>query len=359
MERVHSIGAWCALIFGATGIVLALFFAVHVREHHRLAFPQNLGNSRAAALLSQNEVAGDSVKFAVIGDIQNGIETFENVVARLREEKNIAFLIFVGDCATSPAYDLHMYFADEFAETGLDLPTFIVAGNHDVDPGRFGYPEFEKLYGPANFAFMFRNSLFIGLGGIHDESKIEETLSFLEKELREKRSLAQRVFVFMHYPVAPSEYVLAGWRERMKKFQKLLEAFNVTYALSGHYHRLARTNVNGVVYLITGGGGAKFQNDRFSDIGLFHHLTIIDMRGNSIAENIIPIASAGWLSGKLERVERAGLTSLLPWLRQHPVIGFGMGAVLIGLFLWGAIDRWRYLAALRLCRICGSTAKNK
>jgi predicted phosphodiesterase len=334
------------------GIVLTLFLTAHMWEHRRQEFPQNLGNARAAALLARSDTAGDLIKFAVIGDINNGTETFETVVSRLREEQNIAFLVLLGDCAADPIRDLHMYFIDEFAETGFHLPTFIVAGNHDVASGKFGYQEFEKLYGPANFAFIYYDNLFIGLGGIHDEKKCIETLSFLGKTLQEKRLLVKKAFVFMHYPPAPSNYVLPDWQEQMKEFQNLFEQYKVTYVLSGHYHRLARTDVNGVIYLVTGGGGAQLRNDRFNDIGLFHHITIIETGKNEIAEHIIPVAPAGGLSKIMERIERNGLTILLPWLERHPVAGFGLVGVIFGVFIWGTVDRWRNLARLRSRKAC-------
>jgi len=170
-QRLYQIGAWFALILCMVGIVLTLFLTAHMWEHRRQEFPQNLGNARAAALLARSDTAGDLIKFAVIGDINNGTETFETVVARLREEQNVDFLVLLGDCAADPIRDLHMYFIGEFAETGFHLPTFIVAGNHDVGPGKFDYPEFERLYGPTNFAFIYHDNLFIGLGVINDEKK--------------------------------------------------------------------------------------------------------------------------------------------------------------------------------------------
>lgn len=126
----------------------------------------------------------------------------------------------------------------------------------------------------------------------------------------------------------------------MKKYQNLFEQYKVTYVLSGHYHRLARTEVNGVVYLISSGGGAQLRNDPFHDIGLFHHITIIETEGNRIAEHIIPVAPAGGLSKVMERVEKNSLTLLLPWLRRHPVMGLGLVMVIVGAFIWVAMNRW-------------------
>ena len=268
-RRLYPFGAWLALISGATAIALALFLATQVWEHRRQEFPRNLGNARAAALVAQRDTPPDLVKFAIIGDINNGTETFEKVASRLRAEQQVAFLVLLGDCAADPIRDLHMYFIGEFGETGLDLPTFIVAGNHDVEPGKFSYSEFEELYGPADFAFTYHDHLFIGLGGIHDDKRLVETLSFLEKTLQERRSLAKKVFVFMHYPPAASDHVPTVPRDEMKPFQSLFEQYKVTYVFSGHYHRLSRTDVNGVVYLVTGGEARDCATTTFRTLGFF------------------------------------------------------------------------------------------
>lgn len=341
LRRLHPVGAWSAIVLGATGIALVLFLAANVWEHHKREFPRNLGNARAARLLASRETGSNSVKFAVIGDIHNGTETFEAVAAHLREEQNVAFLVLLGDCADDPVQNLHIHFINEFAETGLGLPTFIVAGNHDVAPGKFGYPEFEGLYGPANFAFTYHGNLFIGLGGLHEQKKLIGTLSFLEKTLQEKRSSAKKVFVFMHYSPAPPDYVIAGWQDVMKKFQNLFERYKVTYVFSGHHHRLVHTNINGVIYLISGGGGAFLRNDRFRSIGLFHHVTVIEISENEIAEHIIPVAPAGGFSMVMDRIESVGLTTFLPWSWRHPVLSVILIMVFIGMLSWGAADRRR------------------
>jgi len=338
---LHFTGAWFAIFLGAAGIALVIFLGANVWEHSRLEFPRNLGNARAIGLLASGEIGGNSTKFAVIGDIHNGTETFEAVAAHLREEHNVAFLVLLGYCADDPIQNLHIHFINEFVETGLSIPTFIVAGNHDVAPGRFSYPEFEGLYGPANFVFMYHGDLFIGLGGLHEQAKLSETLLFLEKTLQEKRSQAKNVFVFMHYSPAPPDYVIAGWQGVMKKFQNLFEQYKVNYVLSGHYHRLVHTDVNGVIYLISGGGGAFLRNDRFQDIGLFHHITVIESSKGEIAEHIIPVAPAGEFSMIMDRIESSGLTVLVPWAWRHPVLSITIIMIFIGMLLWGVADLLR------------------
>ncbi len=327
-----------AVAGGGIAIILAVFILSHLWEHSMLAFPENLGNARASALLLQRSTPSDLLKFAVVGDINNGTETFESVIYRLREEANVDFLVLLGDCASDADPHLHDYFIQEFSETGLRIPTFIVAGNHDVKPGLFEYYEFENLYGPANFAFIYRGHLFIGLGGIHGHEKQQETLNFLDTTLKENRSKAKKVFVFMHYTASASEDIPTQNMDLSYEFQRLFEKYNVTYVFSGHYHRLARTEVNGVVYFVTGGGGARLKYDQFDDIGLFHHLTIIKIRGDSTAEQIIPIQPAWWLLRGMERIEQKGLTTLLPCIKAYPLISSLVIIIAIAVFVWGIIN---------------------
>ncbi|MDT8389453.1 MAG: metallophosphoesterase [Lentisphaeria bacterium] len=320
--------AWLAVLGGAVSVALAIFVFVHWWEHRWITFPENLGNERALNLLqSRGAVSADALNFAVIGDINNGTRAFEKVVNRLRREQNMAFLVLLGDCAANADARSHDYFIDEFCETDLDLPTFIVAGNHDVKPGRMEYPEFEAIYGSANFAFIHGRDLFIGLGGIHAPEKLAETLTFLETTLRERRTAAKNVFVFMHYTVRASNDIPTDGIAFGEDFQRLFEKHRVTYVITGHYHRLARTEVNGVTYLVTGGGGARLRRDEFGDLGLFHHLTLIKSDGNSVSEQTIPIPPPLWPLKQLERFERWGLTTILPFGKAHPVAG-ALGTVL-------------------------------
>ena len=329
--------AHTAVAAGGLGILFISFILINLWDHNRLVFPQNLGNTRAADLLARQPALENTLKFAVVGDINNGTETFEEVISRLKDEQDVQFLVLLGDCAADPDMHLHRYFVHEFAETGFSLPTFVIAGNHDVGPKRFGYTEFEKLYGPVNFSFMYNGCLFIGLGGIHGTQKLPETLQFLETTLREKRDGARKVFVFMHYSPKASEYIPTDQMQYSANFQNLFEKYKVDYVFSGHYHRLTRTKVNGVVYFVTGGGGARLRRDRFDDIGLFHHITIIMTQGDTTAEHIIPIQTAPVFYKILERIERKGLTVIVPRVKRHP-LAWGCGVLfMLAAFMWGLI----------------------
>ena len=144
-RKTRSCLAWLAVAGGLFAIVLTIVFVTNLWEHSRMTFPDNLGNSKAATRILQRSDQSKTLKFAIVGDINNGTETFEEVISRLREEESVDFLVLLGDCASDPDPRLHKYFREEFSETGLKLPTFIVAGNHDVEPGRFDYAAFEAI----------------------------------------------------------------------------------------------------------------------------------------------------------------------------------------------------------------------
>jgi len=345
--RIRSLVAWLVVLAGGCAIAVALYVAFQLWDHGRSASPDNLGNTRAAALLPLRPTQSNVLKFAIIGDINNRPRTFEAVVRRLKEEKDVDLLVLLGDCVSRQELSLHQYFISEFAETCLTIPTFVVAGNHDVKAGMFFYDGFEQLYGPANFSFVSHDCLFIGLGGIHSDQKQLETLSFLEATLATQRARAKKVFVFMHYLPKASEDIPTDGMTYEKEFQNLFEKYRVSYVFGGHYHRLARTEVNGVVYLVTGGGGARLEKDRFGDIGLFHHLTLIKVRDNSVCEHVIPIHAASQSDRFLEKIERLGITWALPCVEHHMMTSAVLAAAVVVLCAWGVTDRIRSLLRFR------------
>ncbi|MFA4943351.1 MAG: metallophosphoesterase [Lentisphaeria bacterium] len=308
--------AACAAL--TLALAYALFTLYHGAYEHGLGeAPANLGNAVAKALLAKRPGAGgnDDFTFAVIGDINTGMENFELVVERLRAEPNVEFLVLLGDCAADPAARHHRFFRLEFAETGLELPTFIVAGNHDIGDG-FGPKEFEQDYGPVNFHFGYRDCLFIGLGGTVVPELREATLHELEGILRKERGRYRRCFVFMHYSPPAAVDIPTSDFPGAAQFGELFERYRVDYVLSGHYHRLARTQVGPTAYLVSGGGGARLRHDKFGDVGLFHHLLLFQVRPGSVAEQVFQVEPVARLEKLLAKLESRAATEAWPFLRR-------------------------------------------
>ena len=84
MARGHQRWAWPLPL---TVFLLAQF--VGARPDGLSGEPWQRNGARAA--LSQHPGQSDPLEFAIVGDINGGMETFESVIARLREERAVDF----------------------------------------------------------------------------------------------------------------------------------------------------------------------------------------------------------------------------------------------------------------------------
>jgi predicted phosphodiesterase len=319
---------------GAASLVvltLQALIVVHVLGVRHTPPPANLGNGPAvSAGLAAVTSTAPSFSFAVIGDVNRGMATFERVMQRVLAESDLSFLILLGDCASDPTRADHDYFREEFAESGQTLPTFIVAGNHDVQVGRFPKEDFEALYGPVDFSFTYGNCLFIGLGSGVLHGQQEEGVAYLEKTLASERAKVSRVFVFMHYPPmaalrAPQELLFT----HTEAFIDVFERYHVDYVISGHHHRLARTEEGGTTYLTSGGGGARLREDDYGHSGLFHHAIVFHVDGASIEEQVHMVPAAGFLETYGEKGERWLTGNVWPWEERHLAVVLAVDAVAV------------------------------
>ena len=344
--------AWLAGVICLSVLLLHIFIVVHLVGQRRARPPANLGNTPAVmARLPVAPASKRSFSFAVIGDINRGMATFERVMQRVLEEHDLSFLVLLGDCASDPTRADHDYFREEFAESGQTLPTFIVAGNHDVQAGRFAKADFEALYGPVDFSFVYGDCLFIGLGSGVLHGQQEDGVAYLEKTLAAERAKVSRVFVFMHYPPmaalrAPQELMFAD----PGKLVSLFERYRVDYVLSGHHHRLARTEEGGTTYLTSGGGGARLREDDYGKSGLFHHAIVFHVKRDSIEEQVHLVPAAGFLETYWEKGESCLAGDVWPWEDRRLALVLAVNAAAaLGLALCLRSLFWRRRAA-RLAR---------
>ncbi|MBM4352299.1 MAG: hypothetical protein FJ109_00665 [Deltaproteobacteria bacterium] len=134
------------------------------------------------------------------------------------------------------------------------FPTF---GNHEA----FGEGYFEALFETGNNHLHERN-WWVDLGdlGIINIDQYatnwagEEALAWFEDALKK---LADKpwVFVTMHEPFYTFSNHLP-WSLGRTYIQPLIEQYGVTLVVAGHNHLYERFEVNGIPYVVTGGGGA-------------------------------------------------------------------------------------------------------
>lgn len=216
---------------------------------------------------------GEPFRFVVFGDTRSDHDAHREVMAAIGLEDFDA-LVHTGDL-TSRGTDVVEY--DDFFEIEgpvIDrVPLYPVVGNHDDGEGdaamfgeSFALPD-EELY----YSFDLGNAHFIVLDGhvnmvlacVYEEVLIdtcfdEVQLAWLEADLAEALAnpSVEHVFVVNHIGPYSSKSGRTG-SAHLRYLMPLFEQYGVRAILSGHDHYYERGFAdNGIVYLITGGGGA-------------------------------------------------------------------------------------------------------
>ena len=286
--------------------------------------PLKLGNRKE--VISYLKEGKGTFSFAVVGDTK-GFGVFEKISGRLREMP-LSFLVLLGDCVFEGNPEEHRFLWTEINRASFPFPVFYVVGEHDLGEG-FDLRRFEETYGPANFYFLHRGCLFIGLNASHITPDMEGTRAFLRQVLSAHRQGVTRVFVFMHAPPLPS--FPKGRRD--PALVTLFEKYRVDYVFAGHYHAYARKEVRGIVYLVSGGGGARLNPPKYGKVcGAFHHAIIITVSPEGVSEDIL-FVERGWGIGK--KIRYAAMVGLPRWVKDHKFLFpfFNLAAALLVLVL--------------------------
>lgn len=214
--------------------------------------------------------------FVVMGDNRTYPERFEKIIARAWAERP-NFLLNVGDVVTDGT--VKEQWLNEYLKPAAELmqrvPTYVAIGNHERNADWYykyvSYPKPENYY-----SFDYGNAHFAIIDSNKDLSPNSEQYKWLEKDLAESK--AHWKFVFHHHPPYSSDRKRYGDTRRgkstlgdlnVRQLVPLYEKYNVDIVWFGHFHGYERTwpirsgkvdRNRGVIYIKTGGGGAKLGN---------------------------------------------------------------------------------------------------
>jgi hypothetical protein len=197
-----------------------------------------------------------SFTFAVYGDTRTGHDRHRTVVDRLLAlAPDIA--LHTGDLVTSgsSASDWETFLSIEHPLMAR-LAIFPTLGNHEQDnpfyfdlfylPGSERWYTFD--YGPARF-------VCLQIDGIASFGRSSEQYTWLETTLA--ANTQPWLFVYFHVPpysaLREDDFQLAVRQMLVPLFQQ----YGVDAVFNGHHHDYQRILVNGITYLVTGGGGAE------------------------------------------------------------------------------------------------------
>ena len=218
-------------------------------------------------------------QFALIGDSRDGEKVYIRLMGRALEGKP-QFFIHLGDMISHPKEKEWQKFFE--ISKPIDVPFFPVVGNHEIfasGPGeklyreQFNLPE-EKTY----YAFRAGGILFVILDSEAGRGKIiNEQLAWLEE--RVSSSEERFKLVFIHRPLFLPKGSLKRGRVMDRypvdrdHLHRLFLKTGVKAVFEGDDHRYDRMVKDGILYLITGGGGAPLSAFKKKG-GFFHYVWV-------------------------------------------------------------------------------------
>jgi hypothetical protein len=250
-----------------------------------------------SALTTAPDPGGD-FDFVVIGDSGTGSSAQVAVAAQMLA-LNPDFMLHTGDViypdGQPGGYD--QFFFPQYGSLVNHLPVFPSLGNHDYQtPG--GQPYLDVFYLPAGspggeryYSFDWGDAHFVALDSNLSGSQRSDMLQWLESDLA--ATTATWKFAFFHHALYTSgphrnDSTLPALRDALAP---RLEQYNVDIVFNGHDHDYERStprrdyvpSSKGVVYMVTGGGGAGLYDVGMSDFTAFsakmHHTVQVRMYG--------------------------------------------------------------------------------
>lgn len=181
--------------------------------------------------------------------------------------------------------DAWAHFTDIMDQLGHYAPIYGVIGNHDTGAwtgtvkSEYFLDAFEMYNEPSTYSSF-------DYAGIHivlldsEEQGLDQRITGTQYDwlVNDLNSTEQPLkFVFAHRPLYPCRHLgssLDSNQTERERLQLLFEQQNVTLFAAGHDHLFNRLTVNGVVNIITGGGGAPPYQTPWG--GAYYHYLRID-----------------------------------------------------------------------------------
>lgn len=188
-------------------------------------------------ILTLQNLAGQSFKFAFISDTHidssSGIaeEDLQLTVDDINALENIDFVVLTGDI-TEMGTDEELKMAKSILSQ-LNIPFYIVPGNHDTGWSESGGVSFIQEFGYDKFAFEHNGYKVIGCASgpyvrMSDGHIPRDAVLWLDSVLAETPK-NQRLIFANHYPLNNS---LDNWYEVTDRLKK----YNTQFAICGHGH---------------------------------------------------------------------------------------------------------------------------
>lgn len=258
----------------------------------------------AASLVScgSSPVTGDNYPHylkggvAVYGDSRTGYAVHREVVEGIRSVDPKA-VFHTGDLVTHGANQNNWdYFHDITKELVATTPFYPAVGNHE-DPNNSSTLYFDQFALPGNerwYSVDVDGFRFIVLDTVSSIAAGTEQYQWLESQLQSIRADSTVAVVF-HYPPYSTGQHGADEKGLRQSIVPLFENHDVDVVFNGHDHNYERSEVNGIPYVVTGGGGAPLRDQDAAKVGSYdtsilyvkaHHFCVIYRDGDRVMVDV-------------------------------------------------------------------------
>lgn len=211
------------------------------------------------AMFATNVSGNRSFRFVAYGDHRSDSASHQSVVDGILAQLPLpSFGLDNGDLTYDGSDATYQTFFNIERNLWSGVPVFPSLGNHDVNnvtnwQRYLALPNNERWY-----TFHYGNSVFHCLDVYSTYTPGSTQYNWLVSELQADSAnpAIRHIFVFFHEPPYTTNTGHAGNTTVQQYLCPLFERYHVAIAFQGHVHCYEHALVNGVHYIISGGGGA-------------------------------------------------------------------------------------------------------
>jgi len=179
-----------------------------------------------------------------------------------------SFVVITGDLVNNrmDTNQLHTFIRIT-SSINKSIPVYLIPGNHDVGikPTKASLDSFSQRFTNDRFDFTYKKVQFIGINSCLIQAGMkEDTLQFdWLKTCLEKGPKTKRKVVFTHQPFFIGDVEEKNTYENIAKpsrleYLELLKKNGVVAVFSGHYHKNAEANYQGIDLVVSSSVGKSF-----------------------------------------------------------------------------------------------------